>query len=143
MQEAPALEEARATEPVREDDPEEMRMQEISVGEAYDEAEEEYEEQDTEAPEEMEDDGAMEKEQEPYAQDAEEEGPVMDVYVNGETVRLTGKTEYIFVDIFDFIDFDLKASNGRAIVIKVNGEYTDYVRRLDEGDQIEIYWEEK
>ncbi len=143
MQEAPALEEARATEPVRTDDPEEMRMQEISVGEAYDEAEEEYEEQDTEAPEEMEDDGAMEKEQGPYAQDAEEEGPVMDVYVNGETVRLTGKTEYIFVDIFDFIDFDLKASNGRAIVIKVNGEYTDYVRRLDEGDQIEIYWEEK
>lgn len=74
----------------------------------------------------------------------EEEDPTaLHVTVNGDPIKLTGKPDYIFVDIFDFIDFDLKASNGRPIVIKVNGEYADYVRQLKSGDAIEIYWEEK
>ncbi len=69
--------------------------------------------------------------------------PAVNVIVNGDRVRMTGKPNYIFVDVFDFIDFDLKASRGRAIVIKVNGEYSDYVKPVNEGDVIEIYWEEK
>ncbi len=35
------------------------------------------------------------------------------VTVNGETVELTGKEDYIFVDVFDRITFDLNAGNGR------------------------------
>lgn len=77
-----------------------------------------------------------------FEEDAEEE-PGVEVWVNGSTVKLTGKTDYIFVDIFDFIDFDLTASKGRLIVIKVNGEYAEYTRPLNNGDVIEIYWEEK
>lgn len=73
----------------------------------------------------------------------EDDKTALRVMVNGAPIRLTGKPDYIFVDIFDFIDFDLKASNGRPIVIKVNGEYTDYVKQLHNGDAIEIYWEEK
>ena len=67
----------------------------------------------------------------------------MEVWVNGSPVNLTGKDSFIFVDIFDFIDFDLTASKGRLIVIKVNGEYAEYTRPLHNGDTIEIYWEEK
>lgn len=73
----------------------------------------------------------------------EDAEPATEVWVNGSTVKLTGKENYIFVDIFDFIDFDLTASKGRLIVIKVNGEYAEYTRPLNNGDVIEIYWEEK
>lgn len=81
------------------------------------------------------------KEVEPAGEEDDE--TAMYVTVNGDSVKLFGKEDYIFVDVFDFIDFDLKASNGRPIVIKVNGEYTDYVKPLHAGDMIEIYWEEK
>lgn len=77
-----------------------------------------------------------------FEEDADAE-PGIEVWVNGSTVKLTGKTNFIFVDIFDFIDFDLTASKGRLIVIKVNGEYAEYTRPLNNGDVIEIYWEEK
>ncbi len=67
----------------------------------------------------------------------------MNVLVNGVPVQLKGKMEYIFVDLFDFIDFDLSASNGRSIVTKVNGNTAAYMQKLNGGDAIEIYWEEK
>lgn len=65
------------------------------------------------------------------------------VVVNGNDIVLTGKREYIFVDLFDAITFDLNASNGRAIVTTVNGEDASYMQKLNSGDVVEIYWEEK
>ena len=65
------------------------------------------------------------------------------VDVNGNEILLTGKREYNFVDLFDAITFDLNASNGRAIVTTVNGEDASYMQKLNNGDVIEIYWEEK
>ena len=62
--------------------------------------------------------------------------------VNGERVILTGKAEYIFVDIFNVIDFDLTVSKGRSIVTRVNGTDAAYMQKLNNGDVIEIYWEE-
>ena len=63
------------------------------------------------------------------------------VYVNGDRVVLSGKKDYIFVDVFEFIDFDTSKPEGRSIVTKVNGERADYTQLLVAGDQIEIYWE--
>lgn len=65
------------------------------------------------------------------------------VEVNGDEIMLTGKREYIFVDLFDAITFDLNASNGRAIVTTINGEDAGYMQKLNHGDVVEIYWEEK
>lgn len=65
------------------------------------------------------------------------------VSVNGEPIRLTGKDSYVFVDIFDFYEFDLQASAGRAIVTLLNGKNTQYMSQLSAGDEIEIYWQEK
>lgn len=73
----------------------------------------------------------------------EPEEPGFFITVNGMPTKLTGKSTYIFVDIFNVIDFDLKASNGRAIVTKINGGYASYMQPLNEGDAIEVYWEEK
>ena len=62
------------------------------------------------------------------------------VYINGEPVRLSGKPRYIFVDIFDFYPFDLKASNGRSIITNLNGQNAQYSAELKAGDQIELAW---
>ena len=55
---------------------------------------------------------------------------------------MSGKKEYIFVDIFNFYPFDLTASRGRAIVTKINGQNAQFAEPLNEGDRIEIYWKE-
>lgn len=62
------------------------------------------------------------------------------VMVNSLPVTLVGKKDYVFVDIFSFIDFDLKASGGRAIVTRINGRNAEYMEPLSSGDVIEIYW---
>ena len=75
----------------------------------------------------------------------EEEIPVgknIFVQVNGETVELMGKEEYIFVDIFDRITFDLQAGQGRAIATMLNGRDAQFTESLHDGDKIELYWKE-
>lgn len=64
------------------------------------------------------------------------------VSVNGRTLSLEGKDQFVFVDIFEHIDFDLSQSNGRAIVTRVNGRDAQYTQVLRDGDKIEIYWKE-
>ncbi len=88
---------------------------------------------------------AIEKPEEQAAEDTKAdttENAGIWVIVNGERVILTGKAEYIFVDIFNVIDFDLTVSKGRSIVTKVNGTDAAYMQKLNNGDVIEIYWEE-
>lgn len=65
------------------------------------------------------------------------------VTVNGDTVILTGKADYIFVDIFSFIEFDLRDPAGRDIVTKLNGRPAGYMESLKAGDVIEIYWKNR
>ena len=62
------------------------------------------------------------------------------IMVNNDAVTLHGKPEYVFVDIFDSIDFDLTKPNGRAIVTTLNGKTPDYLQSIHEGDKIEVYW---
>lgn len=62
------------------------------------------------------------------------------VIINGQPVRLTGKSSYIFVDIFDFYEFDLKASAGRAIITLLNGSNAQFSAVLSDGDEIELGW---
>ncbi len=64
------------------------------------------------------------------------------VMVNNTPVTLSGKSEYIFVDIFDYYDFDLQAGGGRGIITKLNGEVAQYTAVLKDGDRIELAWKE-
>ena len=76
------------------------------------------------------------------AAEHETTGPVkITVIVNKLPVVLSGKSSYVFVDVFSFIDFDLKNSGGRGIVTKLNGRNAEYMEPLKDGDVIEIYWE--
>lgn len=76
-------------------------------------------------------------------QDGPKVAKPLSVFVNGEEYRLDGKMDYVFVDIFNVIDFDLNESRGRAIVTTVNGENAQYTQKLNDGDKIEVYWKEK
>ena len=64
------------------------------------------------------------------------------VRVNGDEVVLTGKKEYIYVDVFDKIDFDLSKPAGKTVITKLNGIRTaSYAEKLRPGDILEIYWQ--
>jgi hypothetical protein len=64
------------------------------------------------------------------------------VYVNGEPIYLKGKEQYIFVDIFDFYEFDLSASAGRAVITNLNGQKAQFTAVLHAEDRIELGWSE-
>lgn len=64
------------------------------------------------------------------------------VLVNKTAVKLSGKPDYVLVDVFLFYDFDLSTPKGKAIVIKRNNENVEYMSPIYEGDVIEIYWEQ-
>ncbi|MBO5247541.1 MAG: hypothetical protein J6B28_09810, partial [Eubacterium sp.] len=65
------------------------------------------------------------------------------VFVNGELIVMRGKAEYVFIDVFDYIDFDLSDSRGRAIVTQVNEKNAFYTQTLSEGDEVVIRWSEE
>lgn len=62
------------------------------------------------------------------------------VVVNGKPVILKGKSSYVFVDAFDYIDIDLSKPQGQGIVTNLNGRQAQYMESLREGDRLEIYW---
>ena len=67
----------------------------------------------------------------------------LSVTVNKMPVTLRGKSNYVFVDVFNFIDFDLNASKGRSIVTLLNSRNAEYMEPLKSGDVIDIYWEDR
>ncbi|MCR5309951.1 MAG: cell division protein FtsA [Lachnospiraceae bacterium] len=64
------------------------------------------------------------------------------VVVNKKPVTLTGKSEYVFVDVFDFIDFDLSKPQGKGVVTLHNGKPAQYMDSVSNGDTMEIYWKD-
>lgn len=78
-----------------------------------------------------------------YAKEADHpQEPSCRIIVNGEEITMRNKKEFIFVDIFDYILFDLSQSRGRMLITQVNGEAAQYTQKLYPGDKIDIYWKE-
>ncbi|MDD6072189.1 MAG: cell division FtsA domain-containing protein [Clostridiales bacterium] len=71
-----------------------------------------------------------------------EENVITDIHVtvNGKAVTLTGKKEYVFVDVFDKYDFDLKNIGGTRLVQTIDGVEADHFSPLHQGAVVEIYW---
>ena len=65
---------------------------------------------------------------------------IINVYVNQRKVILSGQKDYIFVDVFDHIDFDLSKPQGSMVVLKLNGKDAAYTDILKTGDMLDIYW---
>lgn len=64
------------------------------------------------------------------------------VTVNGTAVTLTGKENYVFVDIFDKYDFDLKNIKGTRLVQTIDGETAEHFSPLHNGAVVEIFWKD-
>ena len=79
--------------------------------------------------------------EEPVKEEKEEPAGIQ-VIVNKEPIFMSGKAEYIYVDVFDYIEFNLNDSRGRNIVTHLNGQNTEYTAPLKDGDVVDIYWEE-
>ena len=62
------------------------------------------------------------------------------ITVNGDKIKLEDNKQYIFVDVFSYIDFDLTLPKGN-IVLKLNGRVANFTDNIVSGDEIEIYWE--
>lgn len=68
-------------------------------------------------------------------------GPVsITVLINSTPVTLSGKSDYILVDLFQFYEFDLSKPQGN-VVLNLNGVAGEYTAPLKEGDVIDLYWE--
>jgi cell division protein FtsA len=67
-------------------------------------------------------------------------GKEIQVLVNDEPIALKGKDKYIFIDIFDFIEFDLTSPRGNLKLI-LNDKKAEYREELNNGDVIKIFWE--
>lgn len=76
--------------------------------------------------------------------DGKKEGQVIErtllVTVNDKLIQLSGKAEYVFVDVFEYIDFDLSRPQGSGIVTTLNGRDAQYMENIHSGDVIQIYW---
>ena len=83
------------------------------------------------------------KEQENSSSDQAGAAAAGDIYVvvNGKPVNLTGKKGYVYVDVFDVIDFDLSRPRGKSIITTLNGRPAQYMEPIGNGDVIEIYWQ--
>lgn len=61
------------------------------------------------------------------------------VYVNDSPVYLSGKTNYVVVDILDFYSFDMTTYRGN-LVIEINGRESDFTSKIKQGDRIRLAW---
>ncbi|SNS76469.1 cell division protein FtsA [Anaerovirgula multivorans] len=66
---------------------------------------------------------------------------IIEVVCNGESLKIAANKEnLIFVDIFNYIDFDRTKVKGR-LILKHNGNPANYTEPLQDGDELMIYWE--
>lgn len=63
------------------------------------------------------------------------------INVNDEIVLLTGKESYIFVDIFDFVQFERNVVKGKLILL-LNNKSAGYYDALKDNDQVIMKWDD-
>lgn len=69
----------------------------------------------------------------------------INVTVNDTPITLTGKNEYIFIDIYNYYEFsaDRKKASGKRVVTKINGNPCTFSDPIHDGDKIDLYWEDR
>lgn len=76
------------------------------------------------------------------AAEAKRQSIELAINVNQKPLQLKGKKDYMFADIFNYLDFDIRQPKGQ-LICTVNGQTASYVQELKAGDQIQIYWKNK
>lgn len=71
------------------------------------------------------------------------EGNSVNVILNGKPVVLqTNKSQFLFVDVFNYINIDVRSVKG-TIDMLLNGNKANYTDVIQDGDRIELHWDEK
>lgn len=63
------------------------------------------------------------------------------ITINEEHIELTGKTQYILVDVLDFYYFDTTVAKGANLVLKINDKMAEFTSSIQDGDEIFMFWE--
>lgn len=63
----------------------------------------------------------------------------IEVSFNDSKIKLNGQKDYIFVDIFNYVTFDLTEVKG-IINLLLNGNKVGYTEKLKDGDSIQVFW---
>lgn len=71
------------------------------------------------------------------------EAATIHIIVNKKPLTLSGKKDYIFVDVFDYIDFDLSKPQGISVETVLNGKKAGFTQFLSEGDVLDIFWKKE
>lgn len=80
------------------------------------------------------------KASEPSSPDIQSDGKKLKLKVNGKDMDIFhSKDRFVFVDIFEYIDFDLKNPKG-MISLSLNGKRAQYIEELRSGDVLSIDW---
>lgn len=79
-----------------------------------------------------------------WIENREKDAPPIEIHVkvNGKSIILTGKSNYVFVDIFDKYEFDLKNVRGTRLVQLIDGAEAQHFSPLHNGAVVELYWKE-
>ncbi|MDP4143069.1 MAG: cell division protein FtsA [Bacillota bacterium] len=80
-----------------------------------------------------------ESEQEASNKDSSILSKDIEIVVNEDAIKLKGKSNYIFVDVFNYIEFDLTRVQGE-LVLTLNGGKAGFYDEIKSGDKIEIKW---
>ena len=64
------------------------------------------------------------------------------VFYNGVPLNMKGKKSFIYVDIFNFVDFDLTSQKGKMVETLLNGRPAQYTEPIKEGDKIIVRWKD-
>ena len=64
------------------------------------------------------------------------------VTVNGKYIEMNDKKDYIFVDVFNFIDFDVNERGHKGVSTQINGHDCGFADVLHEGDVVDIRWKD-
>lgn len=66
--------------------------------------------------------------------------PFINIKFNGKELILSGKEDYVFVDVFNYTDFDLMIPKGKLVLL-LNGNPAGYYDKIQAGDDIQVYWQ--
>lgn len=65
------------------------------------------------------------------------------VKVNDTEIVLRDKSEYIFVDIYNYYEFNTESAKGKKVVTKINGKECSFADVLHDGDVIDLFWKDR
>lgn len=78
----------------------------------------------------------------PPVQEVSDTAQPVHVTVNGKALQMPAKPNPIFVDVFDVYPFDLSKAGGTRLITRINGVDKDFTEPVQEGDTIELFWEQ-